>query len=141
METATGMEGVLDVATQDRLHRPQRAAGDHRPGLVHPKERRVVTALADAGNAVATHRRCGEPPDDFDVARRVAQTQVVVRGGLGGEPRFGADRPEEVQAGPEPAWRERMARSEVIGGRARSVDQQHAWHDTGHGTRLHLPAA
>ena len=48
MEAAARVLGVLDVAAQDRLHRPERPAGDGRRRLVHAGERRVVAAVADA---------------------------------------------------------------------------------------------
>ena len=58
VQAAAGMERMLHVAPKDRLHRPERAAGDHRPGVVHAGERRVVSAHADPGR----RRREGVPP-------------------------------------------------------------------------------
>ena len=66
VQPAAGVEGVLDVAPEDGLDRPQRAAGHRRAGLVHPGERRIVAALADAGRTAhrtaaprtAARRRC-----------------------------------------------------------------------------------
>ena len=57
MEPAARVEGVLVVAAQDRLHRPDRPAGHRRPRLVHAGERRVVAALADARQRAAERRR------------------------------------------------------------------------------------
>ena len=44
MEAAAGVEGVLDVAAQDRLDRPQRPTGHRGTGVVHPGEGRIVAA-------------------------------------------------------------------------------------------------
>ena len=67
-----GMERVLDVAAEDRLHRPDRAAGDRGRGLVHPEERRVVAARTDPRLRLGP-AGCGahirEPLHDVDVAR------------------------------------------------------------------------
>ena len=99
VEPAARVEGVLDVAAQDRLDRPERATGDHRPGLVHPGERRVVAALADAGlrRAERVHR---EPLDRLDVAPRVAPQQLVVGRRLRRETRLGPDGAQQVDPGP-----------------------------------------
>ena len=124
MEPAARMEGVLDVAAQDRLDRPDRAAGDHRPGLVHPRERRIVAALADAGlrRPERVHR---EPLDRVDVAARMAPQQLVVGGGLGRKSRLGAHGPQQLDPRTEPPRRQRMAGPEVVRRGARSVHQQH----------------
>ena len=53
VEASARVERVLDVAAQDRLHRPDRAARDRRCGVVHPRERRIVAARPDP--------RLGEP--------------------------------------------------------------------------------
>ena len=50
------MEGVLNVAAQDRLHRPERPAGDRRRRLVHAGKRRVVATLADPRLAARAER-------------------------------------------------------------------------------------
>ena len=68
-----GMERVLDVAAEDRLHRPERAAGDRGRRLVHPGERRIVAARADP--RLGLHPAVvdlGEALDDVDVAAGVA---------------------------------------------------------------------
>ena len=59
VEAAARVEGVLDVAAQDRLHRPDRAARDRRRGLVHAGERRIVATVADAGRS-APPNGCAE---------------------------------------------------------------------------------
>ena len=81
VQPAAGVEGVLDVPAQDRLHRAQRAVGDRGAGLVHARERRVV------GHADA-HRRPrrrvgGEPPHGLDIRGRMDGLEVRVRGRLG----------------------------------------------------------
>ena len=124
MEPATRMEGVLDVAAQHRLDPPDRPAGDHRPGLVHPSERRIVTALADAGlrRPERIHR---EPLDCVDVAPRMAPQQLVVGGRLGRKSRLGPDGPHQLDPRTEPPRCQRMPGPEVVRRGARSVHQQH----------------
>ena len=51
MQSAARMEGVLDVAAEDRLHRRERAAGDRCRRIVHAGERRIVAPFPDAGLA------------------------------------------------------------------------------------------
>ena len=124
MEPAARMEGVLHVAAQDGLDGPQRATGHHRAGLVHP---------ANGGSsppspipASAEPERVGrEPLDGLDVPPRVDPQQLFVRGGLWRQTRLGADRSQQLDPRSEPAWRQRMARPEVIRGGARPVHQQH----------------
>ncbi len=139
MQPAAGMEGVVDLASQDRLHRPDRAAGHHRGGVMHAGERRVVAAHGDPG--LRWPVRCRrEPLHDLDVGLVVAPRELVVGRRLGLQPRDRADRAEQVDPRPEAAGRQRVARPEVIGGRARPVHEEHACHHTGDGTRLHDPA-
>ena len=115
MEPAARVEGMLDVAAEDRLDRPERSAGDHRPGLVHPGEGRIVAALADARLEPAV-RLGREPLDDLDVAPGVAPAQLLVRRGLRGEARLGPDRAQEIDPGAEPPGRQGVRRAEVVGG-------------------------
>ena len=124
VQPAARVEGVLHLAPQDGLDRPDRPTRHHRPGRVHPGERRIVPALADPGLAepVGVGR---EPLDGLDVGPRVAPQELLVRGGLRGQARLGADRPKQVDPGSEPPWCQRMARSEVIGHRTWAVHKQH----------------
>ena len=62
VQPAARMEGVLDVAAQDRLDRSQRPTGHRRAGLVHAGERRIVAAVADARRA-RPERVAREPLD------------------------------------------------------------------------------
>ncbi len=67
----------------------------------------------------------------FEVPLRVTQAQVLVGCRFRGEARLGTDRAQQIDARPEPAWGERMSGTEVVCPRARPVDKEHAWHDTG----------
>ena len=82
---------------EDRLDRPERAAGDRRRRVVHARERRVV-ARPDPrlrrGPRIVVELR--EALDGRDVAARVAQKQVVVRRRLGCQAGLGAELAEQV---------------------------------------------
>ena len=107
------------------------------PAVVHPRERRIVAALADP-RLGRPERRGGEPLDGLDVAPRHGTTASSSSGaGSGASPGSAPTAREQVDARPEPARRQRVARPEVVGGGARAVHEQHACHDTGDGTRLH----
>ena len=83
VQPAARMERVLDVATQDRLHRAQRAAGDGRRSIVHARERRIVAAPTDArlrrperiGRQPLAPRR-GSAPNAPAAGRRPAPAQA-----------------------------------------------------------------
>ena len=77
VEAAARVEGVLDVAAQDRLHGPERATGDRRRRLVHAGNG-GLSPSPDPGlrRPVRIDR---EPPHDLDVSRVVAQQQVRIR--------------------------------------------------------------
>ena len=124
VEAAAGMERVGDLAAEDRLRRANRSACHGRAGLVHPGEWRIV-ARADARGRVAI-RVLREALHGRDVARGVDALEVGVGRRLGREPRLGADRAEQVDAGPEAAGGQRMERPEVVGRRARAVDEERA---------------
>ena len=81
VEPAAGVERVGGVAAEDRLHRPDRAAGDRRGGLVHAGEGGRVTR-PDA-RLPARERLLREPPHDVDVAGLVDPAQLAVRRRLG----------------------------------------------------------
>src|SRR6185312_8102711 len=66
-----------------------------------------------------------EAPHDLDVFLDVAQPQVCVRRRLWGETWLGTDRSKEVDARPEPPWRQDVVGPEVVVGRASAEDQQH----------------
>ena len=140
MQPAARVEGVLDVPAQDRLQRADGAPGYRRGRLVHAGERRVITALADAGLR-QTERVGREALDRLDVAPGMAPQQLVIGRRLRRQTGLGAHRAQQLDPRPEPAWRERMVRPEVIGRGSRPVHQEHAWHDTGHGTCLQHASA
>ena len=129
VEPAARVERVLDVAAQDRLHRPQRAAGDRRGGIVHPGERRIVATHADT-RLGEPERIAREAPDGLDVAGRMAPLQLVVGGRLRRESRLRADRPEQVQPRAEPSRRQRMPGPEVVVGDRGPKTSSIAWHDS-----------
>ena len=114
VEPAARVEGVLDVAAQDRLDRPERAAGDRRARLVHARERRDRRRPRRSPPSAGPYGSLGEALDDLDVAPRVAPQQLVVGCRLRREARLGADRAEQVDARAEPPRRQRMARPEVV---------------------------
>ena len=105
MQAAARMEGMLDIAAQDRAHRRDRPTRHHRPGLVHATERRHVTVLGDARLGKA-ERIDPEPLDGVDVAGRMTPAQLVVRGWFGCQSGLGADGLEEIDARPEPPRRQ-----------------------------------
>ena len=84
VEPTAGLVRVLDVAAQDRLHRAERARGDDRGDLVHPREGRLV-GQAHAHRARQRRVR-GEAPDLGEVRRQVDAQQVVVGRGSGARP-------------------------------------------------------
>ena len=138
VESATGMVSVEDIAADDRLDRAKRATGDRRGCLMHAVERRDV---AERGDPV-----CGRPArigaeaaDRGDVLAGVGRGQLVIGRRLRREAGLRAERAEQVDAGSEPARRQRMVGSEVVGRRARTEDQErldgactvgHESHDT-----------
>ena len=67
--------------------------------------------------------------------------QLVVGRGLGSQAGLRADRPEELDPGPEPARRQRMGGSEVVVERGRAEHEQrqvaHGGHDSGDGPGRH----
>ena len=126
VQAAARMEGVLDVAAQDRLHRPQRAARDRRGRLVHARERRIVAALADA-RLRRPERILRQPSHGGHVRRGVGQFEVGVGCRFRREAGLGADGPQQVDARPEPPRRQRMVGPEVVrssnAGRRRAADR------------------
>ena len=123
VEAAARVVGVLDVAAQDRLHRPQRPGGHDRGRLVHARERRLVRQ-ADAHRARQRRIR-REPPDLGEVAPgRWTRSSSSSGRGLGREARLGPDGPQEVDPGPEPLRRQRVVRPEVVVERARPEDEE-----------------
>ena len=141
MESAARMHGVAGSTVEDRLHRAKRSAGDHRTGLVHAGERGDV-AGSDPGPE-PTRRILREPLHGVEIARVVDREQLVVRGRLGRQARFGSDRPQQVDPWPEPQRAQGVAGPEVIALRARPEDEQrgvggrHSRHDTRDGARRH----
>ena len=125
VEAAARVEGVDDVAAEDRLDRPERATGDGGGRLVHPGERRHVAEPGDPEGR-RTGRVLAEATDRGDVLRRVDDFELGVARRLGGQPRLGADRPEQVDPRPEPARGQRVARAEVVRRRTRAEDEQRA---------------
>ena len=67
VQPAAWMEGMLHVAADDRVHRPDGAARHGRRRVVHAGEGRVVTTLADPGLGPAVGR-VREALDGLDVA-------------------------------------------------------------------------
>ena len=67
----------------------------------------------------------------------MAPLELVVGRRLRRETRLGAQRRQQVDRRPEPPRRQRVARPEVVGQRAGSVHEEHAWHDSRDGTGLH----
>ena len=134
VEAAARMEGMVDVAAQDRLDRPERATGDGGTGLVHPAEGRIVAPDPDPGRA-RPERIAREPLHGGDVVGGVAPAQLVVRGGLGRQAGRRSDGPKQLHRRPEPARRQRVIGPEVVVRRPRAVDEQHGGHDTVGGCR------
>ena len=99
VEAPAGVERVLDLAAEDRLHRPDRATRDGRRGLVHAEEWRIVATFPDPGRS-PTERLPGEPLHDLQVARAMAPAELVIGRRLRGKARLGADRAEQVDPGP-----------------------------------------
>ena len=93
MQSAARMEGVLDLAPQDRLDRSQRPTGHRSTGVVHAGEGRIVAALADARRARA-ERIPREALDRLDVGGGVAPLQLFVERWLRRESRLGTDGPQ-----------------------------------------------
>ena len=122
VEAAAGVEGVLDVAAEDRLHGAQRTAGHRGARLVHAGEWRIV-ARPDPGVG-RSPRLIREAPDRRDVAGGVAGEKLLVGRRLGREPGLGPDRAKQLDPGPESPRREGMDRPEVVGRRAGAVDEQ-----------------
>ena len=65
VEAAAGVERVVRVAAQDRLGRPDRAAGNRRARLVHAREGRIVAGPDTRPARTVGVRR--DPPDRRDV--------------------------------------------------------------------------
>ena len=124
VQPTAGVVGMVDVAAQDRLHGPDRAAGHGRRRLVHARERRVV-----AGPDARLRRPTGiggEAPHGRDVLGRVEPFELAARRGFGRQPRFGAHRSQQVHPRPETPRAQRVVRPEVVRERARPEDQQRA---------------
>ncbi len=104
MQPTTRVLGVLDLPAQDRLDGPQRPAGHGRRSLVHVREGRAITALADPRlrKPVGVDR---EALDHLQIRLGVAPQELLVRGGLGRQSRFRPDGTEQVDPGPEPPRR------------------------------------
>ena len=100
VEAAAGVEGVDDVAAEDRLDRPERAAGHGRGRLVHPGERRHVAERGDPDRPADGPGPRREPRTAAMYSRRVDGRELVVGRRLGREARLGADAPA---AGRSPA--------------------------------------
>ena len=117
MEPAAGMEGVVRLAAQDRLGRPDGAPRHSRARLVHPHERWVV-AGADPrfGRAIGIER---EAPHDADVARAVDALQAIrgdrgVRTAAVGRAFVAAHEPGRLQA-VDAAGHAAPAQQDVVG--------------------------
>ena len=117
------MEGMLDLAGEDCPHRRQRPARDRRGRLVHAGEGRIVPEGTDPGRRRPI-RVGGEPPNDREVRRIVAECQVLVGCGLGRQTGTRPDRAQEIDRRPEPERRQRVTRPEVVRQRARTVDEE-----------------
>ena len=124
VQPAARVEGVLDVAAQDRLHRPQRSARHHRTGLVHVPERGHVAAFGDPRGGQPEGIR-GEAPNDADEPRGVAGQELLVHDRLRRQSGRRTDRPQQVDPRSEPARRQGVAGPEVVRRRARPVHEEH----------------
>ena len=123
VEAAAWMEGVELLAGQDPLHRGERSAGDGRGRLVHAVERGVVAPRREA-RLRADIGVLGEHPHRRDVVRVVHALELGVRDLLGNEEAIGAERPQEVDPGTEPAGRQRVVGPEVVVEGRGAVDHQ-----------------
>src|SRR6476646_11460648 len=118
VQAAARVERVLDVPSQHGLHRRDRAPGYGGRRLVHPGEGWRVADLGDPrlGESEGVDR---EPLDGLDVSVFVQPTELIVGGRFGREAGLAADLADQVDARPEPARREGVARAEVVRRRTR----------------------
>jgi len=112
VKPATGVVCVLVVAAKDRLDASDGTSRDGCRRLVHALERRVV-AGSDPGlwHPVGIRR---ETMDRGEVAGCVQPLEFGIGGGFGSQPGLGADGSEQVDARPEPARTQRVARPEIV---------------------------
>ena len=113
MQSATRLERVIDLATQDAVDRLDRTTRDGGRRLVHAVERRAV-ARSDPG-MWRQERIVGERLDRVDVIARVQSGQLVVGRDTWREEVGGSNGAHEVDGRPEPSGRERMLVAEVVG--------------------------
>ena len=115
-------------ASHRRPWRPRRAC-PRTAGRHHPVRSRPPAGAAAAADSRLTVCEVG--------ARRGTTASSSSGAGSGARPGSAPTVRSRSIAGPEPPRRQRMRRAEVVGRRARTVDEQHAWHDTRDGTGLH----
>ena len=127
VQAAARVEGVLDVAPQDRLDRPERAAATAAPASCIPANAGSSPPVRSRPRRARTGQR--EPLDGLDVAARVAPLEVTSGAGSGARPGSAPT----AAAGRSPARTAAVSadvRPEIVVGGPRPEDEEHGSHDT-----------
>ena len=122
VQATARLEDVRLLGGQDQIHGRDGATGHGRGDRVHLRERGAI-AGTDAGLGSLIRIAC-EGHHRVDISRFVQPPQLIVAGRLGGEEAGRAGRSQEVDAGTEAAWRERVLRPEVVSVAERPVDDE-----------------